>query len=202
MTVAIALLTADLRTHDSPVLRGALDAADQVVPLFVLDDGVRAAGFATPNRWAFLAGCLADLDKALRGLGGRLVVRAGDVVREVCRVAEETGATQVHVAGDVSGFAQHREERLRTELAKRRRELHVHADALVVVPPGAITPAGREHFAVFTPYHRQWSGAGVRHPRPRRARSRCPRSSPSRCPSAGGRRPTCPRAGRARPGGA
>ena len=45
-----------------------------------------------------------------------------------------------------------------------RRELHVHADALVVVPPGAITPAGRDHFAVFTPYHRQWSGAGVRHP--------------------------------------
>ena len=62
MTVAIALFTADLRMHDNPVLRGALDAADQVVPLFVLDDGVRAAGFVTPNRAAFLAGCLADLD--------------------------------------------------------------------------------------------------------------------------------------------
>jgi deoxyribodipyrimidine photo-lyase len=164
MTVAIALLTADLRTHDSPVLRGALGAADQVVPLFVLDDGVRAAGFATPNRSAFLAGCLADLDEALRGLGGRLVVRSGDVVREVCRVAEETDAAQVHVAGDVSGFAQRREERLRTELAGKRRRLHVHADALVVVPPGAVRPVGKDHFAVFTPYFRQWSGAGVRRP--------------------------------------
>ena len=164
MTVAIALFTADLRTYDNPVLRGALDAADQVVPLFVLDDGVRAAGFSTPNRAAFLAGCLADLDRTLRGLGGRLVVRAGDAVREGCRVAEETDAGQVHVAGDVSGFAQRREERLRTELARARRDLRVHADALVVVPPGAVTPVGKEHFGVFTPYFRRWSGVGVRRP--------------------------------------
>ena len=164
MTVAIALFTADLRTHDSPVLRGALDGADQVVPLFVLDDGVRAAGFATPNRAAFLTGCLTDLDETLRGLGGRLVLRAGEIVREVCKVAEETGAGQVHVAGDVSGFAQRREERLRTELAKVRRELRVHADALVVVPPGAVTPANRHHFGVFTPYFRRWSDTGARPP--------------------------------------
>ena len=164
MTVAIALFTADLRTYDSPVLRGALDAADQVVPLFVLDDGVRATGFATPNRSAFLVGSLADLDARLRKLGGHLVLRAGDVVHEACRVAEETGAAQVHVAGDVSGFAQHREERLRTELAKARRELRVHADALVVVPPGVVAPVGKEHFGVFTPYFRRWSGVGVRRP--------------------------------------
>jgi deoxyribodipyrimidine photo-lyase len=164
MTVAIALFTADLRTHDNPVLRGALGSADQVVPLFVLDDGVRAAGFATPNRAAFLAGCLADLDRALRERGGRLIVRSGDVVREVCRVAEETDVGQVHVAGDVSAFAQRREERLRKALAESRRELQVHGDALVVVPPGAVTPAGKEHFGVFTPYFRRWSDAGVRRP--------------------------------------
>ncbi|WP_345459290.1 deoxyribodipyrimidine photo-lyase [Actinoallomurus oryzae] len=164
MTVAIALFTADLRTHDSPVLRGALDAADQVVPLFVLDEGIRAAGFRTPNRGAFLAGCLADLDAALRERGGRLVIRSGDLVREVCRVAEETGAGQVHVAGDVSAFAQRREERLRAALAGMRRELCVHADAAVVIPPGAITPADKGHSAVFTPFFRKWSAAGARRP--------------------------------------
>jgi deoxyribodipyrimidine photo-lyase len=164
MTVAIALFTADLRTHDSPVLRGALDAADQVVPLFVLDDAIRAAGFRTPNRAAFLAGCLADLDAALRERGGRLVIRSGDVVREVCRVAEETGAARVHVAGDVSAFAQRREERLRDALARSGRDLCVHEDATVVVPPGRIAPAGKEHAAVFTPFFRKWSVAGIRRP--------------------------------------
>jgi deoxyribodipyrimidine photo-lyase len=81
MSVAICSFTADPRPHDNPVLRGALGAADQVVPLFVLDDGVRAAGFMTPNRAAFHAGCLADLDGALRELGGRLVVRADGLAR-------------------------------------------------------------------------------------------------------------------------
>lgn len=162
MTIAIALFTADLRTHDNPVLCGALDAADEVVPLFVLDEGVRAAGFAAPNRTAFLADCLADVNRSLRERGGRLVLRSGDVAGEVCRLADETGAGQVHVAGDVSAYAQVRAERLREALG--RRELCVHEDALAVVPPGAVTPAGADHFAVFTPYFRRWSDAGVRDP--------------------------------------
>ncbi|MGP3947409.1 deoxyribodipyrimidine photo-lyase [Streptomyces sp. 7N604] len=52
-----------------------------MVPLFVVDTGIRRTGFAVPNRAAFLADSLADLDAALRARGGRLVVRVGDVVR-------------------------------------------------------------------------------------------------------------------------
>ncbi|NED78271.1 deoxyribodipyrimidine photo-lyase, partial [Streptomyces sp. SID9944] len=66
MTVAVVLFTSDLRLHDHPPLRAALAAADEVVPLFVRDPGVHAAGFDVPNRAAFLADCLADLDAALR----------------------------------------------------------------------------------------------------------------------------------------
>ncbi|MZE76900.1 deoxyribodipyrimidine photo-lyase, partial [Streptomyces sp. SID5475] len=62
MTVSVVLFTADLRLHDHPPLRAALSSADAVVPLFVRDDGIEAAGFAGPNRRAFLADCLAALD--------------------------------------------------------------------------------------------------------------------------------------------
>ena len=57
-----------------------------------------AAGFAAPNRLAFLADCLRDLDAGLRERGGRLVVRSGDVVDEVCKVAAEADAGEVHMA--------------------------------------------------------------------------------------------------------
>lgn len=164
MSVAICLFTADLRVRDNLVLRGALDAADQVVPLFVVDHGVRAAGFVTPNRAAFLTDCLADLDGALRARGGRLVVRRGDVVREVAAVAEETGAGEVHLARDVSAFAQRREARLRRDMQGSGRRLCVHDAVLGVVPPGAVTPASRGHFAVFGPYFRRWSDVPVREP--------------------------------------
>ncbi|MFJ6699573.1 cryptochrome/photolyase family protein [Streptomyces sp. NPDC091272] len=162
--IAVALFTSDLRVHDQPVLRAALHGADEVVPMFVLDDGVRRTGFTTPNRRAFLADCLADLDAGLRERGGRLVIRTGEAVEEVVRLVAETGAGQVHVAGGASGYALHREESLRTALAAHDCRLSVHDSVITVLPPGAETPAGSgsDHFAVFTPYHRRWEAAKLR----------------------------------------
>ncbi|WP_405010208.1 cryptochrome/photolyase family protein [Kitasatospora sp. NBC_01539] len=153
MTIAIALLTQDLRLHDNPVLHAALRSADEVVPLFVLDPDVEAAGFAAANRRAFLADCLTDLDASLRRIGGRLVLRHGRSAPETARLAAETGAVTVHVAAGVSGFARRREHALRAELGER---LHVHDGSLTVAPPGAVTPSGKDHYAVFTPYFRAW----------------------------------------------
>ena len=42
----------------------------------------------------------------------------------------------------------------------------MHDETLFVVPPGDITPAGKDHMAVFTPYYRRWE----QHPAPRRSR--------------------------------
>ncbi|MER6016317.1 cryptochrome/photolyase family protein [Streptomyces bluensis] len=162
MRVAVALFTADLRVHDNPVLWAASRDAARVVPLFVVDTGIRRTGFVVPNRAAFLADSLADLDAALRARGGRLVVRVGDVVEETCRVAAQTGAAAVHIAGGVSRYAARRENRLRAELSGDGRELRVHDASITAVPPGALTPAGRDHFAVFTPYFRRWETFSVR----------------------------------------
>ncbi|MGW6917137.1 cryptochrome/photolyase family protein [Kitasatospora sp. NPDC054939] len=156
MTVSVALFTQDLRLHDNPVLHAAQWSADRVVPLFVLDPAVEAAGFAAPNRRAFLADCLADLDAALRRIGSRLIVRHGDAAEQAARVAAEADAGLVHVAAGVSAFARHRETRLRALLGRR---LLVHDASLTVVPAGLVTPAGRDHYAVFTPYHRAWQHA-------------------------------------------
>ncbi|MEU4264515.1 cryptochrome/photolyase family protein [Streptomyces argenteolus] len=166
MTVSVVLFTSDLRLHDHPPLHAALASADEVVPLFVLDDAIEDAGFPAPNRRAFLADCLRDLDSGLRDRGGRLVIRPGDAAAEVCRIVSETGAGDVHVAAGVSGYAQRREERLRGALASQGCRLHVHDAVITAVAPGAVTPsgAGRDHFAVFTPYFRRWSGAQLRTP--------------------------------------
>ncbi|WP_406143794.1 cryptochrome/photolyase family protein [Streptomyces sp. NBC_01012] len=166
MTVSIVLFTSDLRLHDHPPLHSALASADEVVPLFVLDDGVRSAGFDAPNRRAFLADCLRDLDSGLRERGGRLIVREGDVADEVAGVATATGASTVHVAAGVSAYAQRREERLREVLASVGCRLSVHDAVITAVAPGTVVPsgAGRDHFAVFTPYFRRWSGEGLRSP--------------------------------------
>ncbi|WP_407548975.1 deoxyribodipyrimidine photo-lyase [Streptomyces sp. Pv4-95] len=164
MTVAVVLFTSDLRLHDHPPLRAALQAGDQVVPLFVRDEAIASGGFAAPNRRAFLADCLTGLDAGLRERGGRLVVRSGDVVEQVCKVAAEADADEVHLAAGVSGYAHRREERLRAALEAEGRQLHVHDAVVTAVPPGALTPASSDHFAVFTPYFRHWSRERLRDP--------------------------------------
>ncbi|MFE6668213.1 cryptochrome/photolyase family protein [Streptomyces sp. NPDC057697] len=164
MTVSVALFTSDLRLHDHPALRAAVEAADEVVPLFVRDPAVDRAGFASPNRLAFLADCLTDLDAGLKERGGRLIVRNGDTVDEVCGVARQAGADEVHLAADHSAFARAREERLRRALENDGRGLHVHDAVTTVVPPGDVVPQGSDHYAVFTPYFRRWSDEPLRTP--------------------------------------
>ncbi|MEU1178719.1 deoxyribodipyrimidine photo-lyase [Streptomyces sp. NPDC005820] len=162
MNVSVVLFTSDLRLHDHPPLRAALDGSREVVPLFVRDRAVDAAGFAAPNRLAFLADCLRDLDAGLRQRGGRLVLRSGDLVEEVCRVAAEAEADEVHLAADGSAYARRREGRLRRALEAEGVRLHVHGTVTTVVDPGVLAPGSSDHFAVFTPYFGHWSRQRLR----------------------------------------
>ena len=98
MDTAIVLFTRDLRLHDNPALAAACARARQVVPLFVVDPALTVP----PNRARFLADSLAVLRQELREHGGDLMIRKGDPVAEMIRLATRTAAQAVFVAGDVS----------------------------------------------------------------------------------------------------
>lgn len=152
---ALVLFNRDLRVHDHPALAAAAKA-ERTVPLFVLDERLLGTRFAAPNRVAFMLEALRDLDESLRKAGGRLFVRRGDPVREAMALARECGAGAIHVSADWSAYARAREERLARACAEERIRFVAHP-GVTVVPPGAATPTGGDHFKVFTPYHRAWS---------------------------------------------
>jgi deoxyribodipyrimidine photo-lyase len=178
---ALVLLNRDLRVHDHPALFAAAKAG-RTVPLFVFDERLLGSRFAAPNRVAFMLEALRDLDERLRKAGGRLFVRRGDPVREAVAVARECGASAIHVSADWSAYARAREERLARACAEERIEFVAHP-GVTVVPPGAVTPTGGDHFKVFTPYHRAWSGL------PRRERHGAPHSLTVPAKPAAGRLP-------------
>ena len=160
MDTAIVVFTRDLRLHDNPALHQACARARRVVPLFVADPAI-AAPTRSPNRARFLAESLADLRTSLRERGGDLVIRTGDPVAEVIRLAAETKASAVYLADDVSHYATARRRRLECECARHRLDL-VLTPGLTVVPPGDLKPAGGGHYRVFTPYWRAWRAAAWR----------------------------------------
>ena len=159
METAIVLFTRDLRVRDNPALALACARARQVVPLFVVDPALKVP----PNRARFLAESIAVLRGELRKRGGDLVIRHGEPVSEVIRLAERTAGQAVFVAGDVSGYATLRQERLARECARHRLAFEI-TPGHAVVPPGELRPAGGSHYRIFTPYWRAWRAAAWRQP--------------------------------------
>ena len=149
----VVLFTRDLRVRDHPALREACARRSPVVPLFVFEPRllVRSA-----NRTTFLLRCLRSLDADLRRLGGRLVVRRGEVAHQAAMLAREIGASAVHLSADVTRTAAARIETLRRLLP----DVEVRAfPGGAVVEPGAVQPTGGGAFQRFTPYYRRWCGA-------------------------------------------
>lgn len=154
MSVAVLWFRRDLRLTDHPALLAALDAADEVVALFVTDPHLqRASG---PPRLAFLAGCLAELHDRT---GGHLVLRTGDPVQEVADVAREVEADQVFVTADFGPYGTRRDAAVGKALAADGRRL-ITVDSPYAVTPGDVTTAAGEPFRVFTPFHRRWKEHG------------------------------------------
>ncbi|HET9079741.1 MAG TPA: deoxyribodipyrimidine photo-lyase [Trebonia sp.] len=161
METAVVLFTRDLRVHDNPALAGACARARQVVPLFAVDPALTVP----PNRARFLADSVAVLRQELRERGGDLVIRKGDPVAEVIRLATQTAARTVFIAGDVSRYAARREQRLAQACARHRIALEI-TPGHAVVPPGELQPSGGGYYRIFTPYWRAWRAAVWRQPCP------------------------------------
>ena len=172
MDTAVVLFTRDLRLHDHPALVAATRAADRIVPTFVIDDALVSGPSGTANRLAFLLDSLRDLDGSLRRRGTRLVIRRGDAVEAVLRVAREARADSIYLSDDVSGYATERFRRLERE-CKREGIAPRAFEGVTVIPPGELTPTGGDHYRVFTPYWNAWSAASKREPlrAPRKLRS-------------------------------
>ncbi|MDA8035602.1 MAG: deoxyribodipyrimidine photo-lyase [Actinomycetota bacterium] len=152
-TTAVVLLTRDLRVHDNPALVAACATHERVLPLFVLDDRIVAGA-----RSSLLADALGALRTGLRARGGDLVVRRGDPVACAVALARDHAADTVVCGRDVTAFAARRERRLAVACGSDRMALRL-VDAVGVVAPGALRPASGDHYKVFTPYFRAWSGA-------------------------------------------
>jgi deoxyribodipyrimidine photo-lyase len=137
----------DLRTADQAALAAAA-ASGPVLSVYVLDD-------ASPGRWAiggaqrwWLHHSLAALDTTLTKLGAPLVLRRGDAVAEISRLAEETGATCVHALRHYESWWKAAEEKLARQLDVR---LH---DGQLLDDPECVRTATGGRFRIFTPFWR------------------------------------------------
>ncbi len=159
MPAAIWWIRRDLRLHDNPALSAAQRAGDPLIPLFVLDEGLLEKYQKAGRRLDFLYAGLRALDADLRALGSHLVVRRGDPVEIVPRIAAESGAAGVFAQEDTHPDAWARDRQVAQSAALTLTE------GTLIRPAGSIVKGDGDPYTVFTPFKRTW----LDRPTPRRS---------------------------------
>jgi deoxyribodipyrimidine photo-lyase len=148
---AILWLRRDLRLHEHPALRTALEGGERVIPVFCFDERLLGGRHRSAPRTQFLLECLADLDGSLRERGSGLVVRSGPPERELVALAEQTGATELHFTLDVSPFARGRGKRVSAAMHQAGVSMHGHPGLSAIDDVGSPRTQGGKPYTVFTP---------------------------------------------------
>ena len=147
----IVWLRRDLRLADQPAFHAAAATGAPVIPVYVLDDETpqhRRMGGA--SLW-WLHHSLASLDRDLRALGSRLILRRGRCEDVLRAVADESGASAVHALHHYEPWWRNAEKAV-----AKTQTLHLH-HGNYLAPPGTVLTGGGTPFKIYTPFWRALS---------------------------------------------
>jgi deoxyribodipyrimidine photo-lyase len=146
----------DLRMHDHPALAAAARNDEEVLACFVVDPRLEAS--SGRRRLQFLGDSLRQLRD---DLDGRLLVTRGQPEKQIPRIANEIGASSVHISEDFAPYGTRRDERVRAALDFVPL---VATGSPYLVSPGRVTKKDGSPYQVFTPFLRRWREVGWRAP--------------------------------------
>ena len=154
---ALVWLRRDLRIDDNAALHHALVAARHVFVCFVFDTAILDPLPRADRRVEFIRDSVVQIDAGLAALapGARLIVRHGDAVEELPKLAAQLGVQAVFASHDDDPYALRRDAAVRGALADRGIALHTGKDHVVFERSEVMTAAGGS-FSVFTPYKKAW----------------------------------------------
>lgn len=155
-SVAIVWYRRDLRVTDHEPLLEAVRACDKVCPVYVTSSWRRDHDWTGANRQQFLCDSLAELQRALRGLGGSLLFRGGPPAAALERLLTETGARSLYFQRDPDPHAQAAERAVEELCRKMGVAVHAYHGATLHPPTTLLNQSGAA-YRVFTPFWRKWA---------------------------------------------
>jgi deoxyribodipyrimidine photo-lyase len=150
----------DLRLQDNPALNLAIEnAADkQSTAMVMIDDALWPTWGAAKKLYL-----IDSLTKLNASLNGNLIVRHGDPVEEVVRVALAAKASEVHAAFDYTTIGIERDEKVKAELAKHGISF-IQTGSTYAVAPSRVLKNDGTPYKVYTPFYKAWLAHGWRKP--------------------------------------
>ena len=153
MSRSIMWFRRDLRLIDNPALLAAIEAGDEIVPVFILDPQlIKITG---EKGLAYLAQSLRSLDESL---GNKLLVCEGDPVDVLTELKKKYETTSVHISAEYDAYAVARDARVEAAGIELTRTGSPYA-----VAPGRVKkPSDATNYRVYTPFYRAWLVHGWR----------------------------------------
>jgi deoxyribodipyrimidine photo-lyase len=145
----------DLRINDHPALLAAIESADQVIPLFILDK--KQIAEAGDKLLAYMGQSLRALDESL---GNRLHIIEGDQVEILKELIAMHGVEEVHISAEYERYGAERDSRVEAAGIKLVRTGSPYA----VTPGRVLKPSDATPYKVYTPFYRGWRTHGYRAP--------------------------------------
>jgi len=145
----------DLRINDHPALLAAIESAEQVLPLFILDK--KQIDEAGEKLLAYMGQSLRALDESL---GNRLHIIEGDQVEVLKELIAAHGVEEVHISAEYERFGAERDARVEAAGIKLVRTGSPYA----VTPGRVLKPSDATPYKVYTPFYRGWRTHGYRAP--------------------------------------
>ena len=152
---ALVWFRRDLRLTDHTALCHALKHHERVYCVFVFDTTILAGLPRRDRRVDFIRHALVELDQLLREHGGALIVRHGDPLEEIPRLARELGVASVHANRDYEPQAIRRDDAVAKALTQAGIAFRDYKDQVIFEKNEVLTQGGTP-FSVFTPYKNAW----------------------------------------------
>jgi deoxyribodipyrimidine photo-lyase len=145
----------DLRLHDNTALHAALQAAPEVIPVYIISQWRKNHRWTGAPRQQFLCDSLQVLARNLEKRGSRLIIRQGPADQELARLLAEARAEAIFFNRDPDPFGRQMEEKVAAIAKSAGASVHGFKDIAIHERDEVLTGKG-EPFRVFTPYSKAW----------------------------------------------
>jgi deoxyribodipyrimidine photo-lyase len=158
----------DLRISDHPALNAAIEGADEIVPVFILDKQQIAE--AGSKLLAYMSNSLRALDESL---GNRLHITEGDQVEVLKELIALYDVKEVHISAEYERYGAERDARVEAAGIPLVRTGSPYA----VAPGRVLKPSDGTPYKVYTPFYKAWCAHGWRAPAPTPKEIKAPKPS-------------------------
>jgi deoxyribodipyrimidine photo-lyase len=140
----------DLRLSDNEALSNAVQRAESVLPIFILDPKLIGSRYVGEKRLGFLYAGLQQLNTDLQDSGSRLIIRKGDPVDVFEEIYSRIKFDAIFAESDFSPYAQGRDSKIHDRFPIE------FFGGPTFRHPLAVRKKDGEPYTVYTPYHRTW----------------------------------------------